>query len=617
MKWLFYFFTEKPSSPPLKPAKVFSALFFITLSFSFYSSAHAKPNNNSTAHNGSKNTNTLGLGNKQMVRSRPSSFEELSNPNNRRTFSDVLNEIYRSHNKTNKVQKLYELFKFSEVLTDEIRVHNSKGFSERVKKDFEAIGNEEVQKILSHFLKLPQDRKGPLILATENEKEALEVMKSFASKIINGNMTLPEIDKFSQSEVFSLSQENLEKFFLNIVLENTESLKKLSLSSSSPKKEIEKELSILIQEEVNRLMLNLLIIAKNYESLKRKIILHVDIPEAISFIKDESGEFSTALLRPKASDGIQTIYDTLGKELLLDVLSLLKTVEPMNEHLTVVLSARKSTVKEMKEHFATDLTNRNEIVRRGLIKKSDEYTKKAPSLADLFKNTIYTKDLNPQRALHILKDSSSLKNIESRYNVQFEEKLLEHLIDRVFQKKNHNPDSIYKTITSQLIELASKNQLSHKRVVIQPEHLFSFLKEAESLPFDPADHQSIKKFKQDIVNKISKKIIGQDHLIEALVDSYIDLITNEDKERAPVRSLLIPGPSGIGKSSLAQSFAKTIFEGSRDSFFTIDGSTYQERHSTNSLSGSSKGYIGSGRKDGIFNLVGSAYREKARRSPYY
>ena len=597
MRWLFYFFHKKTKLTTAKVCKsLFSALFFIILSFSFYSPTYAQPKDNSTDNNGSKNTTTLRLDNREGVMLVPQLFEELSRPNNRKTFSDILNEIYTNSNKRNEVQELYELSKFSEVLTDEIRIHNSKGFSEGVEKNFEAIGNEEVQKILSHFLKLPKDRKSPLILATENEKEALEIMKNFASKIINGNMTLPESDKFSKSEVFSLSQKNLERIFLDSILENTKTLKELSISSPSPKKEIEKELSRLIQLEAQMLMIYILTISKNYESLKRKFILHVDIPESISFIKNEHGEFSIAPLRPKASHGIETIYGTLGRDLLLYTLLLLKEIEPMNEHFTVVLSARKNTVKKMKEHFTMDLTRKEYLIRKTLIKNTDEYIKEASSLLDLLKNTIYTEDPSSKKALHILKGSSSLENIESRYNVQFEEKTLEHLIDRVFQKQSHNPDSIYETITSQLIDLASKNQLSHKKVVIQPEHLFSFLKEAESLPFDPADYQSIKKFKQDTVNKISEKIIGQNHIIEALVDSYIDLITNEDKERVPVRSLLIPGPSGIGKSSLAQAFSKTIFEGSRDSFFTIDGSTYQDKHSTSSLSGSSKGYIGSDQK---------------------
>ncbi len=95
------------------------------------------------------------------------------------------------------------------------------------------------------------------------------------------------------------------------------------------------------------------------------------------------------------------------------------------------------------------------------------------------------------------------------------------------------------------------------------------------------------------LNKTLKtEIIGQDAVIDTVVKTLQQSYLNtSDTRKGPRTSLLFAGPSGVGKTKLAQVLAKTLFFDDA-ALLRMDMSEFSEAHGVSKLLGSPAGYIG-------------------------
>lgn len=95
-----------------------------------------------------------------------------------------------------------------------------------------------------------------------------------------------------------------------------------------------------------------------------------------------------------------------------------------------------------------------------------------------------------------------------------------------------------------------------------------------------------------LTDELKKEIIGQDAVIDkvtqTLQQSYLNTGANR---KGPRTSLLFAGPSGVGKTKLAQVLAKTLFFDDA-ALLRMDMSEFSEAHGVSKLLGSPAGYIG-------------------------
>ena len=77
--------------------------------------------------------------------------------------------------------------------------------------------------------------------------------------------------------------------------------------------------------------------------------------------------------------------------------------------------------------------------------------------------------------------------------------------------------------------------------------------------------------------------------------------------RRPVGCFLLLGPTGVGKTQLCRSLARTLF-GSEEALLRFDMSEYMESHSVSRLIGSPPGYVG--------HEEGGQLTERVRRKPW-
>lgn len=96
---------------------------------------------------------------------------------------------------------------------------------------------------------------------------------------------------------------------------------------------------------------------------------------------------------------------------------------------------------------------------------------------------------------------------------------------------------------------------------------------------------------ENIINEVSKDIIGHNDKIEKIIKTIIRGKINVTDNEKPAASFLFTGPTGVGKTALCQKLAEVLF-GKDNCYLRIDMSEYMEKHSVSKLIGAPPGYIG-------------------------
>jgi type VI secretion system protein VasG len=107
--------------------------------------------------------------------------------------------------------------------------------------------------------------------------------------------------------------------------------------------------------------------------------------------------------------------------------------------------------------------------------------------------------------------------------------------------------------------------------------------------------------------ELKKRVIGQDHAIQQIVDVIRGTKVGLKREEAPIGVFLLVGPSGIGKTELARAVAEALF-GDERFMVTLNMTEYQNEYNTSRLIGADPGLVGYGE--------GGALSEPVRRRPY-
>ncbi len=106
---------------------------------------------------------------------------------------------------------------------------------------------------------------------------------------------------------------------------------------------------------------------------------------------------------------------------------------------------------------------------------------------------------------------------------------------------------------------------------------------------------------------LRKRVIGQDEAVNAIVRAIRRSRLGLRDPRRPIGTFFFLGPTGVGKTYLAQCLAEEMF-GSRDAVIRFDMSEYMEKHTVSLLVGAPPGYVA--------HEDGGKLTEAVRRKPY-
>lgn len=209
--------------------------------------------------------------------------------------------------------------------------------------------------------------------------------------------------------------------------------------------------------------------------------------------------------------------------------------------------------------------------------------------------------MNPDKTIDILDEICAHATLKENHNMIRYRELTKELKSVMDIKKQHilnNKFTLaikYKEKENLLMSEINKLEVELSKIVnnkVTKKDINDVFKMKIDIPI--YELGGTKNNKNKLIKELKDKVIGQDLAIAELVNTYINCL-NENN----CYGLMFSGASGVGKTLLAQSFAKLI----SNNYIRLDMSEYSEEHSISKLIGTPAGYVGYGDNKNIFESI--------------
>src|SRR4051812_46907914 len=151
-----------------------------------------------------------------------------------------------------------------------------------------------------------------------------------------------------------------------------------------------------------------------------------------------------------------------------------------------------------------------------------------------------------------------------------------------------------------------REEREEKEVLVTGDDMMHIISKVTGVPLQRMEQAETEKLLK-MEEELKSKIIGQDEAVTAISKALRRSRADLKDPRRPIGSFIFLGPTGVGKTFLAQKLAEFMF-GDRDALIQIDMSEYMEKFTASRLIGSPPGYVG--------YEEGGQLSEAVRRRPY-
>ncbi|MEO8352458.1 MAG: ATP-dependent Clp protease ATP-binding subunit [Chthoniobacteraceae bacterium] len=151
-----------------------------------------------------------------------------------------------------------------------------------------------------------------------------------------------------------------------------------------------------------------------------------------------------------------------------------------------------------------------------------------------------------------------------------------------------------------------REQREEREVVVTEDDMRHVVSKWTGVPLNRMEQADTEKLLK-MENELMDKVVGQNEAVVAISKALRRSRADLKDPRRPIGSFIFLGPTGVGKSFLAQTLAEFMF-GDRDALIQIDMSEYMEKFTASRLIGSPPGYVG--------YEEGGQLSEAVRRRPY-
>ena len=229
-----------------------------------------------------------------------------------------------------------------------------------------------------------------------------------------------------------------------------------------------------------------------------------------------------------------------------------------------------------------------------------------------------TDRLLPDKAIDVMDEVGArvhLKNINVPKDIiELEKKIEDVKVEKnrvVKSQKFEEAASLRDTEKKLQEELESakakwEEESKHKRYPIDDEAIAEVVSMMTGIPVKrmvQAETEKLRKMAEDM----KAMVIGQDEAISKVVKAIQRNRVGLKDPKKPIGTFIFLGPTGVGKTELARSLARYMFD-SEDALIRIDMSEYMEKFTVSRLVGAPPGYVG--------YEEGGQLTEKVRRKPY-
>ncbi|EPZ54502.1 sigma-54 interaction domain protein [[Clostridium] sordellii ATCC 9714] len=251
-----------------------------------------------------------------------------------------------------------------------------------------------------------------------------------------------------------------------------------------------------------------------------------------------------------------------------------------------------------------------ETEREALLKEDDEASKRRleklqDELAELkVKNDDLSAIYEKEKA-HIM----NVRNLKARLDEargEVERYEREYDLNKAAELKYGIIPNLEKEIKEAEDKMESDNSTSLLKEEVTEEEIAEIVGKWTNIPVTKLVESEKEKLLR-LEDELKTRVIGQDDAVIAVSNAVIRHRAGLKDEKKPIGSFIFLGPTGVGKTELAKTLARNLFD-SEENIIRIDMSEYMEKHAVSRLIGPPPGYVG--------YEEGGQLTEAIRRNPY-
>ncbi|MFW2503973.1 ATP-dependent chaperone ClpB [Clostridium diolis] len=251
-----------------------------------------------------------------------------------------------------------------------------------------------------------------------------------------------------------------------------------------------------------------------------------------------------------------------------------------------------------------------EIEKEALSKEKDEGSKNR--LDDLEKELAGLKEKNDEMTAKYTKEKEQITAIktlkseldDARGEIEVAQRNFDY--NKVAEIQYSRIPAIEEKIKQKEIELRENYEGALLKEEVTEQEVSAVLSKWTGIPVTnllEGEREKLLRLEDDMSNRV----IGQGEAIEAVTNAILRARAGLKDINRPIGSFIFLGPTGVGKTELAKTLARNLFD-SEENIIRIDMSEYMEKHSVSRLVGAPPGYVGYDE--------GGQLTEAVRRKPY-
>jgi len=285
-----------------------------------------------------------------------------------------------------------------------------------------------------------------------------------------------------------------------------------------------------------------------------------------------------------------------------------KAIDLIDEACAMIRTEIDSMPTEM------DMTKRKlfqlEIEKNALSKEKDEASKKR--LGILEKELSNLKDKDNEMTAKYEKEKSKIveiRNLKAELDAsrgEIEKSEREYDLSKVAELKYGVIPKLEAQIKEKEEGINQNNETAMLKEEVTEKEISQIVSKWTGIPVANLVEGERKKLLR-LEEVLSERVIGQKEAVTAVSNAVIRARAGMKDPRRPIGSFIFLGPTGVGKTELAKTLARTLFD-SKENIIRIDMSEYMEKYSVSRLIGAPPGYVG--------YEEGGQLTEAVRRKPY-
>ena len=387
----------------------------------------------------------------------------------------------------------------------------------------------------------------------------------------------------------------------------------------------------IIQRKVSRVLFDKRVVSLDLAALVAGTKYRGQFEERMKAIMNELEKNRDVIL---FIDEIHTIVGAGGASGSLDASNIFKPALARGELQCIGASTLDEYRMHIEKDGALDRRFQKVLVEQPSVDEAIEILNNIKNKYEDYHNVTYSKDaieacvkmsdrymtdkLLPDKAIDVMDEVGARKHIK---NINVPENILdlEKKIDDIKLEKN-------RVVKSQKFEEAAslrdtekrlqedlesakalwEEESKHKRFPIEEEDIAEVVSMMTGIPVKRMVQAETDKLRR-MADDLRGAVIGQDEAIAKVVKSIQRNRIGLKDPKKPIGTFIFLGPTGVGKTELARSLAKHMFD-SEDALIRIDMSEYMEKFTVSRLIGAPPGYVG--------YEEGGQLTERVRRKPY-